>query len=242
MRNAHHSIENTMKDNDIRRIRFDDELENYQGFFDHQWAKDFYEVIQGSKLDGMIFDLSLEWKAISCVRRWPWLMIHGVKNAIEGALNTKSPAKIQMNLQTIWEQYQQEREFNMALWMSEITAYCAVYFAYEVFLINSMKVATGRSSLRTKQLTIEIERLLGSAIVPQCWNDKPIELARLIRHAAVHNGRKLTNDLSKYKNILMLENNEIVIMAHHTTELFNQLKQRAMGFATTAVKNKSFHN
>ncbi|MCI0706100.1 MAG: hypothetical protein L0Y80_01265 [Ignavibacteriae bacterium] len=72
--------------NDIRRIRFDDELERYQGFFDHQWAKDFHEVIQGSKLEGMVFDLSLEWKAISCVRRWPWLMIHGIKDAIEHTL------------------------------------------------------------------------------------------------------------------------------------------------------------
>ncbi|MBA4311254.1 MAG: hypothetical protein C0417_01350 [Chlorobiaceae bacterium] len=229
-----------MSENDIRRIRFDDDLERYQGFFDHQWVKDFEKIIRGSKLDGMVFDLSLEWKAISCVRRWPWLMIHGIKDSIEGALNAQPLPKVHMNLQDIWSQYQQEHEFNMALWMSEISAYCAVYFAYEVFLINSVKAATGLKSLRTQQLPDEIKKLLGSSICTQCWKDEPIELARLIRHAVAHNGRKLTQDLTKYKHKLVLEGNEIVIMARDTTDLYNLLKQRVLSFANEAVKYPSF--
>jgi hypothetical protein len=225
---------------DIRRIRFDDNLERYQGFFDHKWAKDFYGIIHGSKLDGMVFDLSLEWKAISCVRRWPWLMIHGIKDSIEGALNAQSLVKVQMNLQKIWLEYQQVDEFKMALWMSEISAYCAVYFAYEVFLINSVKAATSLPSLRTKQLPDEIEKLLGSSVSALCWKDEPIELARLIRHAVAHNGRKLTQNLTKYKHKLFLEGNEIVIMARDTTDLYNLLKERVLSFVSEAVKHPSF--
>lgn len=226
-----------MRDIETRRIRFDDELERYKGFFDHKWASEFDEIIKGSKLDGMVFDLSLEWKAISCVRRWPWLLINGVKDSIDGALKFNPLAKGAMSLQEIWAAYQNEYEFDMALWMSEISAYCAIYFAYEIFLINSIKVANGLISLRTNMLPHEIERLLGSTVKVQCWEDEPIEIARLVRHAVAHNGRKLTTDLSKYKSKICLEGNEVVIMARDTTKLFNLLKQRVKLFATEAIKH-----
>ena len=63
-----------------------------------------------------------------------------------------------------------------------------------------------------------------------CWTEQPVEKARLIRHALVHNGRKMTNDLEKYRDQLELEDNEIIIFPHYTTNLFNDLKDRVTNY------------
>jgi len=120
--------------------------------------------------------------------------------------------------------------------MSEVNAYSSVYFAYENFLIRSVKVVTGLASLRTPELRGKLQKLVGNDIASQCWVNHSVEKARLIRHAIVHNGRKITRELEGYRAELVLENDEIVIMASQTTELYNLLKERVFIISDRFVK------
>ena len=114
--------------------------------------------------------------------------------------------------------------------MSKINAYSSIYFAYEIFLINSMKSISNVSNLRTDKLPRELKEYFSKDLAYTCWFEKDIELPRLIRHAIVHNGRKITQDLQKYESELVLEEEEIVIFPYHTTNLFNTLKTKANQF------------
>jgi hypothetical protein len=94
----------------------------------------------------------------------------------------------------------------------------------------------GLESLRTNKLPGKLEDLVGKTIVEKCWKEKSIEIPRLIRHAIAHNGRKITSALEKYRSELSLEEDEVVIMAHHTTELYRVLKERAYLYTIEIVK------
>lgn len=135
-----------------------------------------------------------------------------------------------------WSEYIDSEEFSLSLWMSEVQAYAGVYFAYENFLIQCLKVAANLQTLRTRDLPEIMSKLLGDELLKRCWEDEPIELARLIRHAIVHNGRKITKPLEKFREKLLLEEDEIVIMAYQTTELYQFLKNRLTIFSNELIE------
>ena len=82
-------------------------------------------------------------------------------------------------------------------------------------------------------------QLLGPPLANSCWQDPDVELARLIRHAAVHNGRQITPALEKYHQRLVLQDGEIVIFARDTTRQFELLKTRVQAFTNAIVKLSS---
>jgi len=267
-----------------KNIRVDDELDGYEGFFDHEWAKSLRIAVRQTKLSSACFDLLTTWKGISEARRLPWLMIQAVKAGVEGSLNFATPMPsqvlnellsrigdglethhislsgndraalrseiraiesqisarirhpIRLDPKELWSDFFQSQGIALSLYMSEVNAYAGVYFAYENYLIRSMKEVTGLKSLRTDKLPSTLECLVGKTIVEKCWKEKPIELPRLIRHAIAHNGRKVTSHLEKYRSEISLEADEVVIMAHHTTELYQLLKETAYLFTTKIVK------
>lgn len=143
---------------------------------------------------------------------------------------------LKLDKKQLWSYFLESQGIALCLLMSEVNGYSAVYFAYENFLIRSVKVAKGLRSLRTENLPKNLRELLGASVVDECWNNRQVKLARLIRHALVHNGRKITEELQKYRDELMLQNDEITIMAYHTTELYNLLKARAYLLASEMKK------
>jgi len=268
------------------RIRFDDDINAYEGFFDHQWAKQFSSLVESTKLNDAAFNLCAELKGISNARRLPWLMMNGLKDSIDSALNTHTPFPLQViqglieriatqaenhhiffstqdraalcsevqeiesqitqelsenpaneDLNQIWSTYLQEPEFLLAIWMSEINSFRSIYFAYENFLIKVVEIATRKQGLRADDLNSELPQLLGEKVLRSCWTDEAIDLPRLIRHSLVHNGFKPSGELgSKYNGKFQVENGTIVIMAHHTNQLFLSVKEKILVFATEAIK------
>ena len=115
------------------------------------------------------------------------------------------------DLNTLWEKFITTETITLALWMSERNTYAGVYFAYESFLVNSLKRAYNKQSLQAKHLhkffdePVVINSMLAPSVKDQCWNDTAIDKARLIRNAMTHNGGKVTGELgSKYGKELHL--------------------------------------
>jgi hypothetical protein len=63
-----------------------------------------------------------------------------------------------------------------------------------------------------------------------CWSDPKINVARLTRHALVHNGGRLTSDLKKLNHGLKLHGEDIQIFPAFTKSLYELLKDRVTKF------------
>ena len=131
----------------------------------------------------------------------------------------------------VWEMMRTNTDFTLSLWMSETSAYCAVYFGYEDFLIRCLKIATNRASLRPPSLFGVLRDTVGVSAAKECWKSEGIERARLVRAAVVHNGRRMTGDLQRFRSDVLTEGGEIVILPGHTTAVFQLLKESAMKFS-----------
>lgn len=147
-----------------------------------------------------------------------------------------SSHRVSFSTQDLWSHFLQSQGIALSLLMSEVNAYSGLYFGYESYLINSAKTVKSLPRLRARGLPDQLEALGGKTLADACWNDRAIEIARLVRYAITHNGRKITNDLQKYRADLVLESDEIVIMAQQTTELYNLLKHRVLLFTCEIVK------
>lgn len=135
----------------------------------------------------------------------------------------------------LWESLAGHHEFFISLWMSEANAYCAVFFAYENFIVNSLKTILGIPKLRTRHVYDELSKLTDSKLAEHCWKNEERKLANLIRDAFVHNGHEITPQLESYKSQLRLAGNQIIIMPEQTTRLFHFLKTCAFSFVKAAV-------
>lgn len=128
------------------------------------------------------------------------------------------------DIEELWKALLSREEFVVSLWMSEVNAYAQLYFAYEVCFIDLIKTYSNIQSLRTgSDFTKQISKHLPRELIDYCWKKEAIDKARLIRHAITHNGRRMTKDLSKYRDHILLHENEIIIFPEETTELFNTL-------------------
>jgi hypothetical protein len=103
-----------------------------------------------------------------------------------------------------------------------------------------MRILTHTEELYSGQLIEALKSFLGDNIKEQCYCDEPIKIARLIRNAIAHNNHKKMDKLDPYEAKLrdkgMIEGEEIMILAWHTTELYHLLKERALLFAQAMVK------
>jgi len=71
---------------------------DYQGFFDHEWARGFLRKIDDSPIYSAGMDLCAAWKGTSNARRFPWLLPDLVTNGIKGAINAREPMPLQVIL------------------------------------------------------------------------------------------------------------------------------------------------
>lgn len=54
-----------MNEPNIKTIRVDDDLDQYQGFFDYGWSRKLERLVKGTRLSEICFDLMVTWKGIS---------------------------------------------------------------------------------------------------------------------------------------------------------------------------------
>lgn len=143
--------------------------------------------------------------------------------------------EVELPASRIWDELRADVSFAGTLWMAEVNAYTGVYFAYEDYLVITLKGLLDRERLRATELAKEMRASLGQSVVDRCWADRRIEKARLVRHALVHNGRRMTADLAKFKSEIRIERGEIVVLPAHTDELYHLLKDAATDFVVAVL-------
>lgn len=125
-------------------------------------------------------------------------------------------------------------EFRLAVWGSQRISYGAIYHAYEDFVTECIRLASGLEEYRTyriKELLQDAESQFGHDVTEDCVSCHDVQVARLVRNALAHNGGKETEDPRKVEHGIAVRNGELQIMAPDTRRLYNQLKRRAYRLA-----------
>jgi len=140
----------------------------------------------------------------------------------------------------IWAYFIGHYEFQMSVWGSQRLCYAGVYFGYESFVRACASLATNRPSsdnwTKGGTLVKNLKTVFGEQIVKQCITDQPVQIARLVRNALVHNAGKVTEELGHISHGLAVQDGVLQIMAPDTSGLFRQLKGRALALAQKAIE------
>lgn len=134
-----------------------------------------------------------------------------------------------IDVQEVWDQYFTEDEFRMSLWGSQRLAYGGVYYAYEDAVIRCYKAVKKITDyrIRDNEFKKDFTAAYNRELLEYCWIDDKVQVARIIRHALVHNGGRVTKDLANRTHDIEVLNGELQIMPTDTKELFDHLKHRA---------------
>jgi hypothetical protein len=114
----------------------------------------------------------------------------------------------------IWPSYLNEKPFRLTLWSSQRIGYMAVFNAYETFVVDVVRVLSGRDRLRSSDQ--DFRSTLVSAVGPRaaqnCWCSAKINVIRLVRHSLAHAGGRVTRDLEKVSHGIQVHENVIQVM------------------------------
>ncbi len=145
-------------------------------------------------------------------------------------------------VEPIWTQFMNDVAFRISLWSSQRVAYVAFYNAYEAFLVDCVKRATGASSLRTQSDDFKKGLRIGFAkdIADPCWFHAEINVARLVRHALSHNGGRETADLEKLKHGIKLIGEELQIVPEDNHKMLRRLRKAVEEVIGVALGDPKF--
>ena len=147
------------------------------------------------------------------------------------------------DVEETWQNCLKHPDFVISLWGSQQICYAAVYYAYEDFLTRCVAIATGKPDYRMPrrpEFGRDFAQSFGATTRDRCWSATIVNVARLTRHAIVHNGGRVTDELAKLPHGLTIQEGEIQIMAPDTAALYVALKSRVGELVTTAVAMPQF--
>jgi len=129
----------------------------------------------------------------------------------------------------VWQQYLSLHPFHMGLHGTMKLVYLAVYGAYETFVVQALSVAHGGKRIRVtdRDFRKDFRDALGD-IIDDAWFAEDIRVARLVRHALMHAGGRVTDDLRRCKIPLVVHDDILNVFPEHISDLYNALKAPAL--------------
>jgi hypothetical protein len=156
-------------------------------------------------------------------------------------MRSDSAARVLEKRDDIWEMLMEQHVFLTSLWGLERMSYGGLYYGYEWYLCQCLRLKTGQLQHRWEAKSRkEFRSEFGSDLAKSCLEDAEIQLARVTRNALVHNGGRTTPELNKLSHTFIIEGGEIQINAEHTTSLFHKLKDRVIELTRVAVTLPEF--
>ena len=143
----------------------------------------------------------------------------------------------------LWDDLVELEAFHISVWGSERMCYGAIYYAYEWYLRECVRIQRGDPEYkvhRAEDFKRDLKQAFPGDWSHVCWSDQKINMARLTRNALVHNGGRITADLARQPHDFLLQGDEIQIGARDTTELYNLLKERALRISEHAASLPEF--
>ncbi len=210
-----------------------------QGSLDYR-ASYADEVIKGivNKIEkGMQYSLKQEQR--SNLKR----VVAKIEKEAVGAMKT-AQEQVSFDVERYWRSLLPLSEFQFSILGTQRINYGSLFFAYEDFLANviRMKEPTYSSKDKKNPIHVAFPNHFGKPLADFCWNHDDVVLTRLVRNALAHNGAWFGKDLEKYKTRFVdvsgtskpllrgdrfnIVDGIIQITPDNTTHLFGVLKDR----------------
>lgn len=142
--------------------------------------------------------------------------------------------ELDIDILAMWEKHLENFEMQAVLWGSQRLCYAAVYYSYEDFLtrcVAAARIDPDYRMPRRNDFAKDLADAFSSNLRDRCWSNSAINVARLARHALVHNGGRVTDELGKITHGILVIDGELQIMATDTSDLYQLLKERAKELA-----------
>lgn len=140
-----------------------------------------------------------------------------------------------------WDVLLGEESFHSSVWGSERTCYGSIYYGYEWFLKECVRLKRGEAEYRVgREFKGDFKDAFGETLAALCWTDQQVNIARLARSVLVHNGGRITEKLSRQPHPFRIEEGELQISATVTTELFHLLKDKVLELTRAVADEPEF--
>jgi len=123
----------------LRKIFIEDELSNFDDFFDKDWFEKINGLVENTRIDNIVGNFAVNWWGNARAFILPFLLVTGVSDVI----NESIPNPFKVSSRKAWNEYLKLNEFNVALWKLSENVYCSLFFAYENLIVNILKNVTG---------------------------------------------------------------------------------------------------
>lgn len=223
------------KDEILRKIFIEDDLSNFDDFFDKDWFEMINVLVENTRIDNIVGNFAVNWWGNARAFILPFLLVTGVSDAI----NELTPNPFKVSPQKAWNEYLKHNEFNVALWKLSENIYCSLFFAYENLIVNVLKEVTGTPIRVTNQKDFKkkLRDTYDKELAHKIWHQTLVHTARETRNSIVHNGGKATEALLKVKPLPnYVQDNDVVISAIITRKLYNELKPLVYEFVERSVE------
>jgi hypothetical protein len=149
--------------------------------------------------------------------------------ALRNAKATVSEARADL-----WEALLGQNDFVTSIWALERLCYSSLYYNYEWFLTECVRIKRSDPEYRFRRhddFKKDFREAFGPELQQECWSHHGVVIARFARHALLHNGGRMTQDLQRQPHNLLVNGDEIQIGAPHTNDLFALLSKKVLKVA-----------
>ncbi len=203
----------------MKTVSVESNLSSFEDFHDGEWINKVAELVKDTDIDDVALEFASHWWGSARAFVLPWFLI----NEVYDGASSNLPAGI--SRQNLWNEYMKADEFRVALWKLSESMYCSIYYAYENLMVNLLQKITGiRIRVTDRDFSKKLIEVYGDRLANKIWNDNFISVSREIRNCIVHNGGKASSKLLEMKPLPHMKDENVLISASDTRNLYNTLK------------------
>ncbi|MBU0699630.1 MAG: hypothetical protein ABIK98_08415 [Pseudomonadota bacterium] len=130
---------------------------------------------------------------------------------------------------SIWQQFLSLHPFYLGLHGTMRLVYLSVYGAYENFIVRILSIAHGGARIRVTDRDFK-KRFRGAFgdLIEDAWLSPEINAFKLVRHAIMHAGGRITPDLRSVRIPVVVHDDALHIFPEHIRQLYDTLKEPAL--------------
>jgi hypothetical protein len=141
-----------------------------------------------------------------------------------------STVKHELDGNSIWQEFLSLHPFYLGLHGTMRLVYLAVYGAYENFVVQILSIAYGGSRIRVTDRDFKKKfRSAFGDLIEDAWLSPEINAFKLVRHALMHAGGRITPDLRSVRIPVVVHNDALHIFPENIRHLYDTLKEPALG-------------
>lgn len=204
----------------MKCIYIESDLSSFEDFHDGEWFDKLFSTVGGTELESIVEDFAAHWWGASRSFVLPWLFVNGVYEAVGSIVPFVGKSR-----QDLWDESLGVNAFKASLWKISEGAFCAIYYAYENLLVQTLAKIRGRAIRVTdRRFNEELFAVYGQSSGNLFWTGNLIAVSREIRNCITHNGGKASDRLKAMKPQPRIESGDVLISASNVRGLYKSLK------------------